>query len=192
MAAKWKGIWVSALMTLLSACSHPAVLDSPPAWLADCADTSDTRVADALGGASLPSAPLELAVDLFRRLPQQERQAISAASAVAASELGHLPRAQDLSALRAISRRAFYQAFSEHGYCSLPEEQRFLGADFFANALVVYLSNQGIISDNTFPVGGEPTVGREAEGEIMSWLIIAAAQAPPNNSFKPKPLRGSA
>jgi hypothetical protein len=141
MATTWKCASTLALMALISACAAPAALEPPPVWRGACIDTSDARVAAALRGASLPSAPSELAADLLTKLPQQERQAILAASAFAASELGHLPSAQDLSALRPISRRAFYQAFSGQSYCSLPKENRFLGADFFANALVVYLSS---------------------------------------------------
>ena len=193
MAATWRCALPLALTVIVSACATPSFLmEPPPVWHGTCIDASDARVEAALSSASLPSAPDALASALISRLHTQERQAIMVASAYAAAELGNTPSAQDLTALRPISRRAFYEGFTRHGYCALPQENKFLGADYFINALNVYLSNRGVVSESTFRVGGEPTVGWEEQRELMSWLIIAAAQAPPNNSFKPKPLRGSA
>ncbi|QGW63738.1 hypothetical protein GOY17_01670 [Lysobacter soli] len=164
-----------AVAILTCACAGPVGLQSPPAWRDACIEKSSAEIAASLNGVALHPNPLELAAILVERLPQHDREATYAASKLAASELGHSPSAQDIEALRPISRTAFYRAFEMQDYCSAPKEGRHVVADIFVDALVVHLYRRGDLADSTLMVDGKRADGWDEQTELMSWLIIAAA-----------------
>jgi len=191
MAIGLKCILMLGLCALFGCVTEQPLTRVPP-WHDGCIEDSRERIEHALDGAQLSSDIGQLLPQLLYRLPPEERRAIARAAASATTQLGHSPRSSDLRDLRALSRRAFSAGFSDSTVCRMPRESSFLTAEYFIDALNVYLFNRGVISSQTFAIDGVPSVGRDSQTELMSWLIITASQPPPNNSFKPKPLRGSA
>jgi hypothetical protein len=172
--------------------SVPPLTELYPEWHGECIDRSHARVKNALSGVTLSTDTAQLLSQLIYHLPPEERQAIALAAASATNKLGHRPTSTDLVSLRAIVHRSFFDGFSGSSICDMPSGSAFLTAEYFMDALNVYLFQEGVISDQTFPVDGSPTVGRDSARELMAWLIITISQPPPNNSSKPTPLRGAA
>ncbi|RYE01195.1 MAG: hypothetical protein EOP50_02435 [Sphingobacteriales bacterium] len=166
------------LLIELFGCAHKQPQLGPqPAWVGDCIDISEQRVATALAGVSLSNDGALLIRQLLSNLPDRDKAAIAASLSSARSMLGHNPTFNDLSRLRdKVAWRAFFVGFDRSPTCDVRDG--YVTVDFFTSSVLGYLNKRDIDVSAAFAgIGSPPSEHNTDHEELKVWLLMGAAGA---------------